>query len=127
MSTPAARSFPRAERSISTSLSALLPTRARPPFAISRFAPLTGPPRRSPADVKQQLEASLEALKTDYIDIYQFHSVRDAEFFNEELWKVLFEAKKAGKIRHIGNSISSNIDSRPQADASTKAQVEVLQ
>ena len=82
---------------------------------------------RTPNDVKKQLEDSLKALQTDYIDIYQFHSVRDSEFFNEELWKLLWDAKRAGKIRHIGNSISSNIDPRPQADASTKAQVEVLQ
>ena len=82
---------------------------------------------RSPADVKKQLEDSLKALQSDYIDIYQFHSVRDTEFFNEDLWKLLWDCKKAGKIRHIGNSISSNIDPRPQADASTKAQVEVLQ
>jgi aryl-alcohol dehydrogenase-like predicted oxidoreductase len=82
---------------------------------------------RTPNDVKKQLDDSLKALQTDYIDIYQFHSVRDSEFFNEELWKLLWDAKRAGKIRHIGNSISSNLDPRPQADASTKAQVEVLQ
>lgn len=82
---------------------------------------------RSAADVKKQLEDSLKALQSDYIDIYQFHSVRDSEFFNEELWKLLWEAKRAGKIRYIGNSISSNLDPRPQADASTKAQVEILQ
>ena len=82
---------------------------------------------RTPNDVKKQLEDSLKALQTDYIDIYQFHSVGDAEFFNEELWKLLWDAKRSGKIRHIGNSISSNLDPRPQADASTKAQVEVLQ
>jgi aryl-alcohol dehydrogenase-like predicted oxidoreductase len=82
---------------------------------------------RSAADVRKQLEDSLLALQSDYIDVYQFHSVRDSEFFNEELWKLLWDAKRAGKIRHIGNSISSNLDPRPQADASTKAQVEVLQ
>ena len=82
---------------------------------------------RTPNDVKKQLEDSLKALQTDYIDIYQFHSVGDAEFFNEELWKLLWDAKRSGKLRHIGNSISSNLDPRPQADASTKAQVEVLQ
>jgi aryl-alcohol dehydrogenase-like predicted oxidoreductase len=78
-------------------------------------------------DVKKQLEDSLKVLQTDYIDIYQYHSVRDSEFFNDELWKLLWDAKRAGKIRHIGNSISSNLDPRPQAEASTKAQVEVLQ
>jgi aryl-alcohol dehydrogenase-like predicted oxidoreductase len=77
--------------------------------------------------VREQLEASLKALRTDYIDIYQYHSVRDEEFFDEALWEVLRQAKRAGKIRHIGNSISGKIDPNPQAEASLKADVEVLQ
>jgi aryl-alcohol dehydrogenase-like predicted oxidoreductase len=77
--------------------------------------------------VREQFEASLRALRTDYIDVYQYHSVRDSEFFNEALWEFLARAKKAGKIRHIGNSISSKIDPRPQAEASERAGVEVLQ
>lgn len=35
---------------------------------------------RSAADVMKQLEASLKGLRTDYIDLYQYHSVRDSEF-----------------------------------------------
>ena len=53
--------------------------------------------------------------------------MRDEEFFNEELWKFFEDAKRAGKIRHIGNSISGNIDPAPQAEGSLKAGVEVLQ
>src|SRR5688572_18271653 len=77
--------------------------------------------------VRGQLEASLRALRTDYVDVYQYHSVRDAEFFNEALWEFLAKAKREGKIRHIGNSISGKIDPGPQAEASERAQVEVLQ
>lgn len=82
---------------------------------------------RSASDAREQLEASLRALRTDYIDIYQYHSVRDEEFFDEEVRKVLEEAKRAGKVRHIGNSISSKLTSGPQAEASERADVEVLQ
>jgi len=82
---------------------------------------------RSVADVKKQLDDSLKALGTHQIDLYQYHSVRDEEFFNEDLWKFLEDAKRAGKIRHIGNSISGNIDPAPQAEGSQKASVEVLQ
>src|SRR5437867_4674769 len=32
---------------------------------------------RSAGDVRVQLEDSLRALKTDYVDIYQYHSVRN--------------------------------------------------
>jgi aryl-alcohol dehydrogenase-like predicted oxidoreductase len=82
---------------------------------------------RGPGDVQRQLEGSLQALQTDYIDVYQFHSVRDNEFFDQGVWEVLNRAKSAGKIRHIGNSISSNLDPVPQAEASKRLGVEVLQ
>jgi aryl-alcohol dehydrogenase-like predicted oxidoreductase len=82
---------------------------------------------RDVSHVREQLEASLRALQTDYIDLYQYHSVRDQEFRNPDLWEFLQEAKRAGKIRHIGNSISSNLDLRMQTDLSTAADVEALQ
>jgi aryl-alcohol dehydrogenase-like predicted oxidoreductase len=82
---------------------------------------------RSATDVMKQLEHSLRALRSDYIDVYQYHSVRDEEFFDEDVRHVLAEAKRQGKIRHIGNSISSNLDPRPQAEGSAKADVEALQ
>jgi aryl-alcohol dehydrogenase-like predicted oxidoreductase len=59
----------------------------------------------SPDAVIQQLEDSLRALRTDVIDLYQFHSGSDAEFQNEELWNLLAAQKRAGKIRHLGISI----------------------
>src|SRR3954464_9787211 len=79
---------------------------------------------RDVTHVREQLEGSLRALRTDYIDLYQYHSVRDGEFANPALWAFLEEQKKAGKIRHIGNSISSNIDLRFQVEKSTEAGVE---
>jgi aryl-alcohol dehydrogenase-like predicted oxidoreductase len=82
---------------------------------------------RSANNVREQLEASLRALRTDYIDIYQYHSVRDEEFFDEAVRKVLREARRAGKIRHVGNSISSKLTNGPQAAASRSADAEVLQ
>jgi aryl-alcohol dehydrogenase-like predicted oxidoreductase len=78
-------------------------------------------------DVREQLDASLRALRTDYIDVYQYHSVRDNEFNNPSLWEFLQKAKKAGKIRHVGNSIASSLDPRFQTDRSTDAGVEALQ
>jgi aryl-alcohol dehydrogenase-like predicted oxidoreductase len=77
--------------------------------------------------VREQLEASLRALQSDYIDLYQYHSVRDQEFRNPALWEFLQQAKRAGKIRHIGNSISSGMDLRVQTELSTAADVEALQ
>ncbi|GIO39999.1 aldo/keto reductase [Paenibacillus antibioticophila] len=77
-------------------------------------------------EVLEQLDKSLKALRTDYIDIYQFHSGPDAVFDNDELWTVLDKQKQAGKIRHLGTSIGNN-DNLHQTDASTKVGSEVIQ
>ncbi len=64
----------------------------------------------SAADVQQQLEGSLRALQTDVIDLYQFHSGTDAAFDNDELWTMLNKQVQAGKIRHLGLSVSSGFN-----------------
>lgn len=62
----------------------------------------------SPDEVRRQLEASLRALATDYVDLYQFHSGPDAAFDQPALWEMLAEQQRAGKIRHLGISVGSN-------------------
>jgi aryl-alcohol dehydrogenase-like predicted oxidoreductase len=64
--------------------------------------------RSSASDVREQLEQSLRALGTDYIDIYQFHSLSDERFDNDEMWTMLDKQVQAGKIRHLGISIGYN-------------------
>ncbi|AJY77916.1 aldo/keto reductase [Paenibacillus beijingensis] len=66
--------------------------------------------RCSAEDVIKQLDESLQALKTDYVDIYQFHSLGNEWFDNDELWTALDKQVEAGKIRHLGISIGSNAD-----------------
>jgi aryl-alcohol dehydrogenase-like predicted oxidoreductase len=61
----------------------------------------------SPPEVEEQLEASLQALRVDRIDLYQFHSGTDEAFQQPGLWAMLERQKQAGKIRHLGVSISS--------------------
>jgi len=73
-----------------------------------------------------QLDASLKALKIDYIDLYQFHSGPDQAFDNDELWTVLDKQIAAGKIRFLGTSIGSN-DNLHQTDASSKVNSRVIQ
>lgn len=50
------------------------------------------------------LETSLRNLQTDYIDIYQFHNPAFCPKPGDEsgLYDAMLEAKKQGKIRHIG-------------------------
>ena len=61
--------------------------------------------RWSPDDVIAQLEASLRALRTDYVDIYQSHGGTDAQFATPGLWEALRDQMRAGKIRHLGASL----------------------
>jgi aryl-alcohol dehydrogenase-like predicted oxidoreductase len=58
-----------------------------------------------PEQVLIQLEESLRALQTDYIDVYQLHSANNELFDNEELWTMLDKQVQAGKVRYLGNSI----------------------
>ncbi len=56
-------------------------------------------------DVRAQLIGSLRALRTDRIDIYQFHSGPDAAFLDEGLGAFLDEARRSGMVRNLGLSI----------------------
>ncbi|MCZ8517075.1 aldo/keto reductase [Paenibacillus filicis] len=80
----------------------------------------------SPQDVLGQLEASLKALRTDYIDVYQFHSGSDQAFDQDELWTMLDKQVQAGKIRYLGTSIGSN-DNLHQTEASSEVGSQVIQ
>lgn len=55
-------------------------------------------------DFWKDLETSLSLLKTDYIDLYQFHnpSFCPKPGDGTGLYEAMLEAKKQGKIRHIG-------------------------
>jgi myo-inositol catabolism protein IolS len=83
-------------------------------------------PRWSARDMVEQLDQSLRNLETDYIDLYQLHSPKDDFFDNAELWEKLHEQVKAGKIRHLGISISQN-DSFLQAESCTRLGAKAIQ
>lgn len=50
----------------------------------------------------KDLETSLKNLKTDYIDIYQLHCAAKCFGEGDDLYEAMKEAKRQGKIRHIG-------------------------
>jgi len=57
--------------------------------------------------MKADVDISLKNLRTDYIDLYQFHFVKDRAVYDQIMgengaYKALVEAKAAGKIGHIG-------------------------
>ena len=57
----------------------------------------------SAAQIHKQIEASLERLKTDYVDLYQCHRY-DSGTPLEETMEALGEVVRSGKARHIGFS-----------------------
>ncbi|WP_058304588.1 aldo/keto reductase [Gorillibacterium timonense] len=79
-----------------------------------------------PEDVVRQLEGSLKALGTDYIDFYQFHSGPDSSFDRDDLWTALDKQVQAGKIRHLGISIGANTNLH-QTSAATRVGASAIQ
>lgn len=64
---------------------------------------------RDKKGAREELEQSLTRLKTDHFDLYQFHHVRFPDevkqiFGPDGAMETFQEAKKEGKIRHIGFS-----------------------
>ncbi len=59
---------------------------------------------KTPQDFWDQLNTSLSLLKTDYIDVYQFHCAGQVYKPNDGtgMYECMLEAKKQGKIHHIG-------------------------
>ena len=56
-------------------------------------------------DVRAQLVASLRALRTDRIDLYQLHSGPDGALLDDRLRAVLEEARGSGMVRDLGVSV----------------------
>jgi predicted aldo/keto reductase-like oxidoreductase len=50
------------------------------------------------------VRASLEKLKTDYIDMYYLHALQDEKYLSKELLAVVEKLKKSGKIKFFGFS-----------------------
>ncbi len=76
--------------------------------------------------VIRQVDASLNALQTDYIDILQYHSPTDEEYGDEMLQEALLELQRSGKVRFLGLSVSRN-DNLGQVERMPSKGCEVLQ
>lgn len=53
--------------------------------------------------IRQACDASLQRLRTDYIDLYQMHHV-DRGTPCEEIWQAMEQLIRAGKILYVGSS-----------------------
>ncbi len=68
--------------------------------------------KRDKAGARQELEATLRKLRTDYVDLYQFHALStpadvDAIFGPNGALETFVAAKQEGKVRFIGFSAHS--------------------
>lgn len=68
--------------------------------------------QRTRREAEAELNRSLQRLRTDHFDLYQFHHVTrldevDAIFGTDGAMKTFEQAKKDGRIRHIGFSAHS--------------------
>lgn len=69
--------------------------------------------QRTAEGAKNELKRSLERLRTDYFDLYQLHAITDVAgdvdkaFAKNGAMEVFIEAKKSGKVRHLGFSAHS--------------------
>ena len=59
---------------------------------------------KTPEKFWEDLETTLKNLRTDYLDIYQFHCVNQCYRPGDGtgMYEAMLEAKEQGKIRHIG-------------------------
>ena len=62
---------------------------------------------RSKSRAWESIKQSLETLRVDYFDLYQFHGVNDVETLNvvlgaEGALEAVLEAREQGLVRHIG-------------------------
>jgi uncharacterized protein len=67
---------------------------------------MTKAPGKTGDEVRQMLDESLKALKTDYIDLWQIHALNTPEDVDNRLkagvLDAFLEAKQKGKVRYIG-------------------------
>jgi aryl-alcohol dehydrogenase-like predicted oxidoreductase len=87
-------------------LGEVLSTRERSSYVLATkvFFPMSDTDRGlSAAQIHKQIDASLERLRTDYVDLYQCHRYDDQTPL-EETMSALAEVVRAGKARHIGFS-----------------------
>ena len=62
-----------------------------------------------PASIRLQLEASLQRLGTDHIDLYQLHNTRIEPIRSDALWEELEKFRAEGKVRELGVALGPAI------------------
>jgi aryl-alcohol dehydrogenase-like predicted oxidoreductase len=58
------------------------------------------------AQVRHNIEHSLQRLRTDYVDVWQVHSAEPAELAESDVLETMLRIKEEGKVRHVAVSMS---------------------
>ena len=58
------------------------------------------------AQVRHNIEHSLQRLKTDYVDVWQVHSAPPDELAQSDVLETMLKIKEEGKVHHIAVSMS---------------------
>src|SRR5919201_5374123 len=77
----------------------------------------------SAEEVVGQLEDSLRALGTDYVDVYQSHGGGDDQFETPGLREALGEQVRAGRVRRLGISLDPSEGARAERARDVGAEV----
>jgi aryl-alcohol dehydrogenase-like predicted oxidoreductase len=90
---------------------------------------MTGPDRGKRNFAAQYIDGvlheSLKRLQTDYIDLYQLHNPTVDVIQRGEVWEVLEQRKRDGKIRHYGVSINTMEEGVAAAQDGRSATIQV--
>jgi predicted aldo/keto reductase-like oxidoreductase len=65
---------------------------------------------RSPREMTDDLNTSLERMNTDHVDLFFVHAIRDADVMDNSLREWAAEQKTAGRIRLFGFSTHANME-----------------
>jgi aryl-alcohol dehydrogenase-like predicted oxidoreductase len=60
----------------------------------------------TPAQLEQSIDRSLRRMRTDYVDLLQYHNPTVDDFEKHDLGRVMEDARAAGKTRFLGISTS---------------------
>jgi aryl-alcohol dehydrogenase-like predicted oxidoreductase len=62
-----------------------------------------------PEAIRRAVDAALDRLKTDRVEILQLHNIRMEQVFDDALWECLSDLEKSGKVRVSGVALGPAI------------------
>lgn len=78
-------------------------------FYLNHFGKNKGKPIETISDIEKDFSETLKSLKTNYIDIYYFHSGLDKLFFQDHIWYFLNDLVRQGAIKKLGLSLNHSL------------------